>query len=49
MVSNGVMNKDHAIETLLFVNRAFKDDAGFLNETQSADAVTASRRRGQVG
>jgi hypothetical protein len=44
MVSRGVMNKDHAIETLLFVNRVFQDDAEFLRATRSADALDAIGR-----
>ena len=54
MVSHGVMNKDSAIAALLSVNRAFKDDAVFLRETQSTTAlaavgglVSAEARRGK--
>lgn len=39
MVTRGVMNKDHAMETLLLVNRAFADDPRFLRETRSTDAL----------
>jgi len=39
MVTRGVMNKDHAMETLLLVNRAFADNARFLRETRSTDAL----------
>jgi len=39
MITRGVMNKDHAMETLLLVNRAFAHDARFLRETRSTDAL----------
>jgi uncharacterized protein YyaL (SSP411 family) len=39
MVSHGVMNKDHAMEALLLVNRAFAKDETFLRETKSAEAL----------
>ena len=41
ILSRGVMNKDKAIEALLLVNRVFQDDAEFLRETQSTDALQA--------
>ena len=44
MVSQGVMNKDHAIETLLAVNREFSGDAAFLRETRSAEALDVLAR-----
>lgn len=54
MITRGVMTKDHAMETLLLVNRAFADDARFLRETRSTDAldtlgrlVSEEARRGQ--
>jgi hypothetical protein len=39
MVTRGVMTKDHAMESLLLVNQAFKSDSAFLRETQSAAAL----------
>jgi hypothetical protein len=39
MVSHGVMNKDHAMEALLLVNRAFAKDETVLRETKSAEAL----------
>ena len=41
MTTRGVMNKDHALAALLFVNRAFASDAAFLRETKSAEALHA--------
>ena len=38
-ITQGVMNKDHAIEALLIVNREFKKDADFLAETKSKEAL----------
>ncbi len=39
MVSRGVMNKDHAMEALLLVNRAFAGDTAFLRETKSTESL----------
>ena len=39
MVSRGVMNKDHALEALLLVNRTLANDSAFLRETKSAEAL----------
>ncbi|MEO6755179.1 MAG: hypothetical protein ABIP85_25695 [Chthoniobacteraceae bacterium] len=39
MVSLGVMNKDHALQALLLVRRAFANDAAFLTETKSVEAL----------
>ena len=44
MVAQGVMNKDHAMETLLLVNSSFKNDPSFLRETQSIEALHAIGR-----
>ncbi len=41
MVVRGVMNKEHALESLLLVNQIFKNDAAFLLETQSRAALSA--------
>lgn len=41
MVRRGVMNKDHALEALLLVNRSFADDEAFLQGTKSAEALRA--------
>ncbi|HSH94481.1 MAG TPA: hypothetical protein VK968_10075 [Roseimicrobium sp.] len=41
MVSRGVMNKDKAMESLLLVNRVFKEDKAFLESTQSVAALQA--------
>ena len=41
IIAQGVMNKDKAIEALLLVNRVFKDDADFLRDTQSREALLA--------
>jgi hypothetical protein len=38
------MNKDHAIESLLLVNHAFKNDAAFLRDPQSTAALDALGR-----
>ena len=55
IVAQGVMNKDKAIETLLVVNQVFKDDAEFLRDTQSGEAlrtvallVSAEAHRGKA-
>ena len=44
MVTQGVMNKDHAMESLLLVNHVFKNDPAFLRETQSTAALDAIGR-----
>ena len=44
MVARGVMNKDHAIESLLLVNHVFKSDTAFLRDTQSTAALDAIGR-----
>jgi hypothetical protein len=55
MVTRGVMNKDHAIETLLLVQRSFANDSAFLVDTKSTDAlrslellVSAEAHRGKL-
>ena len=55
MVSRGVMNKDHAMETLLLVQRSFANDSAFLANTKSTDAlrslellVSAEAHRGKL-
>lgn len=40
----GAPNKDHAMETLVFVNRHFATDPVFLRDTQSAEALDALGR-----
>jgi hypothetical protein len=37
----GAANKDKAMEALLIVNRLFADDAAFLRESRSAEALDA--------
>lgn len=44
MVAQGVMNKDHALESLLLVHQVFKNDAAFLRDTQSTSALEAIGR-----
>ena len=44
MVTQGVMNKDHALEALLLVNQVFKNQPALLRETQSASALDAISR-----
>ena len=44
MVARGVMNKDHAMESLLLVNHVFKNDSAFLRDTQSSAALDAIGR-----
>jgi len=39
MVTRGVMTKNHAMEALLLVNRAFRNDRRFLRDTRSTDAL----------
>ena len=39
MVNLGVMNKDHALETLLLANQTFANDAVFLRETKTPEAL----------
>ena len=39
MVGKGVMTKDHAMETLLMVQKAFRQDAVFLRDTQTTAAL----------
>jgi len=41
MATQGVMNKDHALEALLLVNQVFKNQSAFLRETQSIAALNA--------
>jgi hypothetical protein len=41
MLGQGVMNKDHALECLLLVDRIFQDDADFLHDTRSSAALEA--------
>ncbi|MCX6953361.1 MAG: hypothetical protein NTV51_14505 [Verrucomicrobia bacterium] len=40
----GAANKDKAVEALVLVNRLFADDAAFLRETRSAEALDALAR-----
>lgn len=40
-IERGAPNKDHALQTLLFVNREFAADTHFLDESKSAAALTA--------
>jgi hypothetical protein len=44
MVARGVMNKDHAIESLLLMHHVFKNEAAFLRDTQSTAALDAIGR-----
>jgi hypothetical protein len=44
MIAQGVMNKDHAMESLLLVNQFFKDDVTFLRDTHSSAALDALGR-----
>lgn len=44
MVAQGVMTKDHALESLLLVNHIFKNHAAFLRDTQSTAALDAIGR-----
>jgi hypothetical protein len=44
MATQGVMNKDHALEALLLVNQVFKNQPAFLRETQSIAALDAISR-----
>jgi hypothetical protein len=44
MLAQGVMNKDHAMESLLLVNQIFKHDAAFLGDTHSSAALEALGR-----
>ncbi len=44
MVTRGVMTKDHAMEALLLVNHAFRNDRQFLRDTHSAEAINALGR-----
>jgi hypothetical protein len=41
ILSQGVMNKDKSIETLLLVNRTLREDEVFLRDTHSKDALRA--------
>ena len=45
MLDRGIMNKDHAIETLIFVHHAFQGDTAFLTESRTDDALNAIGRR----
>jgi len=54
IITQGVMNKDKAIEALLLVNHWFKEEQAFLRASRSADAldllgklISAQSRRGQ--
>lgn len=40
-ILRGAPNKDHAMQTLLFVNREFAAEQNFLDESKSAAALTA--------
>ena len=44
MVGKGIMTKDHAMESLLMVQKAFRQDAAFLRHTQTTDALDAIGR-----
>ncbi len=44
MVDRGIMNKDHAIETLIHVHHAFQGDTAFLTESRTDDALNAIGR-----
>jgi len=44
MVTRGVMTKDHAMEALLLVNHAFRNDRQFLRDTHTAEALNALGR-----
>ena len=44
MITQGVMTKDHAIEALFLVHRAFENDSRFLRETRSTEALDAMAR-----
>jgi hypothetical protein len=44
MVERGVMNKGHALESLLLVEDAFKNDTAFLRETRTTEALEALTR-----
>jgi len=44
MVNHGVMTKDHAMEALLLVNHAFRNDRQFLVDTHSSEALKALGR-----
>ena len=44
MLDRGIMNKDHAIETLIYVHSAFRSDTVFLTESRSDDALNAIGR-----
>ena len=41
ILGRGAANKDKAMEALVIVNRAFADDAAFLRESRSAEALDA--------
>ena len=41
MVTQGIMNKDHATEALLLVRSVFAKDESLLHDTKSADALQA--------
>jgi hypothetical protein len=44
MVARGIMNKEHAMESLLLVNHTFENDAAFLQDTHSSAALEAIGR-----
>lgn len=44
MVERGVMNKDHALQSLLLVNQVFKKEPGFLSDTRTSEALDAISR-----
>ena len=44
MIERGVMTKEHALESLLLVNRVFENDPVFLRETRTAEALDAIGR-----
>jgi len=44
MVNHGVMTKDHAMDALLLVHHAFRNDRQFLRGTHSSEALKALGR-----
>ena len=44
MVARGIMNKEHAMESLLLVNHTFENDTAFLRDTHSSAALEAIGR-----
>jgi len=44
MIDRGIMTKDHAMETLIYVHHQFQHDSDFLTESRSDDALNAIGR-----